>query len=114
MGVDPGITAVSVSQAQTALSSIGARVVTIANQALPRPADAQATADAEFTAHCGGTSNRFFGRIDAPPASETDWFELSGAAAGDVVDVEIFAQRFGSTLDSMVGVYWEGPWQIPG
>ncbi len=104
LGVDPGITAASVSAARLALSSIGARVITIANVNLPRPSDFAIT-DQFFTDQCDGTGARFFGTIAPPTASDVDWFLLQGAQAGDVVSVETMAQPLGSTLDSMVGVY---------
>jgi hypothetical protein len=100
--VDPSITAVSSADARTALSSIGARVITIANEGLPRPSGAL------FDDHCDGTSATFFGQIDPPNGSDTDWFLLQGAQSGDVVRVETTASRLGSTLDSMVAVYNAG------
>jgi len=45
------------------------------------------------------------GRIEGPQASDTDWFELTGANEGQFVDVTVSAHAEGSTLDPMVGIY---------
>lgn len=97
--VDPQITAATTAATMAALSSIGARVVTIANESLPRPPDAL------IGGLCNHTSPTSFGAIAAPVNTDADWFELSGAVAGDTVTVETMAARAGSSLDSIVAIY---------
>jgi hypothetical protein len=84
------INAAATAQVRTAISSIGARIVTISSGL--RPFD---------DLLCSGSISTFFGDIGA---SDVDWFELSGAAAGDQVTIDVLAQGFLSTLDPMVAV----------
>ena len=89
---DPSIGAADVATARAALSGIGARVVSISSGLLP------------FNdLLCSGGISTFFGAI-TPLGGDVDWFELSGAQAGDTVDAEVLAQGFLSTLDPMVAI----------
>ncbi len=100
----PAITAASAQDTKTALSNIGARVITLSSALLPKPV-APEVMDAHFNGFCDRTAGRIFGQLDAPPATDTDWFELQGASAGDVLSAEVFAARIGSPLDPTVGIY---------
>ena len=94
-----GINAASTTVVDNSLAGIGARVVTISGTRLTQlPPD-------PFTGICNKSEPRFFGRVDYPIASETDWFVLSGASAGDQVTIETFGWRLGSGLDTLVGIY---------
>jgi hypothetical protein len=85
------INAATTTQVQTALSSIGARIVTISSGLRP------------FNdLLCTGSISSFFG--DVAPGTDVDFFELQGAVAGDTVDVEVLANGFLSTLDPLVAV----------
>ncbi|MEL7240527.1 MAG: hypothetical protein AAGK78_16845, partial [Planctomycetota bacterium] len=103
-GISSNITAVSTATVRDALSSIGARVISIASEPLPRPVATSQT-DEWFADSCQRRTGRFFGRIDSPRATDIDWYELTAAPAGAAVYVEVTAGRIGSTLDSVVAIY---------
>ena len=86
------INAATTAQARTALSSIGARIVTISSGLRP------------FNdLLCSGTVTTFFGAV-SPANADVDWFTLSGAVAGDTVTIDVLALGFLSTLDPLVAV----------
>ncbi|MEM7675386.1 MAG: hypothetical protein AAF449_05220, partial [Myxococcota bacterium] len=103
-GVSPMIEAAPTATVRAALADIGARVISIASEPLPRPIATSQT-DRWFAESCRRQTGRFFGRIDSPRATDIDWFELVGAPAGALVSVEVIARRIGSTLDSVVAIY---------
>lgn len=75
-----------------ALSAIGARVVTVSGGGRP------------FNdLLCGGNLGTFFGDVEAG-RPDADWFELRGVQAGDLVQIDVQAQAFGSALDPVVGL----------
>jgi hypothetical protein len=89
--VSASIAAASNAQVRTALSGVGARVVTVSSGLLP------------FNdILCSGQTSTFFGGIT--PQGDVDWFELQGAVAGDVITVEVSAAGYLSDLDAMVAV----------
>ena len=102
--VSPAITAVPTPTVRQALENIGARVISIVSEPLPRPIAATET-DLMFEQSCQRETARFFSRIESPAATDIDWFELTGVAAGATVTAETFAERIGSTLDSVLAVY---------
>ena len=106
-GVSSAIAAVPTSSVRAALTDIGARVISVASEPLPRPVAANQT-DQWFSESCRRQTARFFGRVDSPRETDVDWYALSGVAAGSVVTAEITAARVGSTLDSVLAVYSGG------
>ena len=90
--VDPSIAAASTPAVRAALSNIGARVVTISSGFRPYN-----------DLLCDHSISTFYGAI-APAGGDVDWFEIVGAAAGDVVVIETFASRSGSELNPRVAV----------
>lgn len=103
-GVSAAITAAPTASVRSALAGIGARVISVVSEPLPRPVPASLT-DQMFADSCQRRSAQFFGRIDSPRATDIDWYQLTGAAAGNVVTAEVTAERIGSTLDSVVAIY---------
>lgn len=102
--IDPEIQAVEPAVALSAINQIGARVITIASSALPNPVPATTLASATL-ATCTRQSGRFYGRIDGPRENDVDWYRLVGASAGQTITVDSFADRWGSTLNVVLGVF---------
>ena len=102
--VSAAITAAPPATVRSALENIGGRVITVVSKELPRPVASSVT-DAMFADSCRRRTAQFFGRIGSPNSTDIDWFELAGVAAGASVTAETTAERVGSTLDSIVGVY---------
>ncbi len=95
---DPQITAAATPDVFNALGGLGARVVTIASNNIPRPLD-----PALFAEICDQTRDEFFGSIEPPVGTDVDSFLVNGAPL-DVLVIESFAERRGSTLDTMITV----------
>lgn len=85
------INAATPTQVRQSLSNIGARVVTITS-------GPQVPFNDQL---CAGGISTFFGDISS---NDVDWFELTGAVAGDTVTVDVIARGFLSPLDPMVAV----------
>ena len=100
----PSVNAAEAAATRDALASIGARAMTIASSALPRPVD-PVTMAGIFEDICQRSVTRLYGRIESPAGSDVDWFMLSGALPGQMLVAEVTAARVGSPLDAILGVY---------
>lgn len=98
------ITAAAPDQIRSSLQAAGARVLTITQTDSPRPWTRDAL-ESRFDGFCRSGSEPMLGVLADPQGSDSDWYELDGAAAGDQVQVSVEAFRVGSALDAMVAVY---------
>ena len=98
------VTSAAPSAVVDALDRSGSRVVTITETASPRPWTDRQLQD-RFDDFCNGLGEPVLGILEGPQGSDSDWYELDGAASGDRVVVSVEAFRVGSALDAMVAVY---------
>jgi hypothetical protein len=100
----PSIEAALPTDVRDAIATAGVRVLAITGEGQPRPWTEDQLRD-RFGDYCAGTETPVFGLIEGPRASDADWFELTGAASGQLLDVVVSAHAVGSALDPMVAVY---------
>lgn len=100
----PSIDAASPSEVREALAAAGARVLAITGENQARPWTESRLRD-RFDRYCSGAEEPVLGMIHGPQGVDADWFELSGASAGQTVELVVSAHHEGSTLDPMVGLY---------